>query len=93
MKYYLFLQKILDALKRVTQNRTTIVIAHRLSTVVDADHILVLDKGRVVEEGTHFDLLSMPDSLYSDLWTKQHEAVLDQLENESNSKDSEEKER
>ncbi|BFZ09671.1 hypothetical protein BsWGS_12710 [Bradybaena similaris] len=64
-------QNILEALRRVTAGRTTIVIAHRLSTVVDADQILVLDKGCVVERGTHHQLISNPDSLYTQLWNKQ----------------------
>jgi subfamily B ATP-binding cassette protein MsbA len=50
-------RKIQDALARLTQDRTTIVIAHRLSTVVDADRILVVDNGQIVEEGRHPDLL------------------------------------
>jgi len=69
-------QNILKALRNATQNRTTLVIAHRLSTVIDADRILVLEKGRIKEQGTHFELLSNPDSLYSHLWHKQHEHVL-----------------
>ena len=68
-------QKILQALKRVTQNRTTIVIAHRLATVVDADIILVLKNGRVAEQGNHFSLISNPDSFYSELWRKQNQPV------------------
>ncbi|KAH9524993.1 ATP-binding cassette sub- B member 7, mitochondrial [Bulinus truncatus] len=64
-------QNILQALHRVTQNKTTVVIAHRLSTVVDADEILVLDKGQVVEKGSHADLMSSPNSIYSELWQKQ----------------------
>ena len=71
-------QKILNALERVTKNRTTIVIAHRLSTVVDADEILVLEHGRVAERGTHRELVSQPDSLYADLWQKQNEAALEE---------------
>jgi ABC-type multidrug transport system fused ATPase/permease subunit len=50
-------RKIQDALARLTRGRTTIVIAHRLSTVVDADRILVVDNGQIVEEGRHPDLL------------------------------------
>jgi ABC-type multidrug transport system fused ATPase/permease subunit len=50
-------KKIQDALARLTKGRTTIVIAHRLSTVIDADRILVVDGGRIVEEGRHPDLL------------------------------------
>lgn len=44
------------------------VIAHRLSTIMDADEILVLDKGRVAERGTHSQLLSNPQSIYSRMW-------------------------
>jgi ATP-binding cassette, subfamily B, bacterial len=48
-----------EALDRLAENRTTIAIAHRLSTVRDADQILVLDRGRVVERGTHDELLAL----------------------------------
>ncbi|KAI1294878.1 Iron-sulfur clusters transporter ABCB7, mitochondrial [Halotydeus destructor] len=67
-------QKIMTALNRASKGRTTIVIAHRLSTVVDADKILVLKGGRVVEAGTHMSLVTRPETLYSRLWQKQHEA-------------------
>ncbi|KAK6641928.1 ATP-binding cassette sub- B member 7, mitochondrial [Polyplax serrata] len=62
---------ILDALNRATENRTSICIAHRLSTVMDASEILVLEKGKVAERGTHYDLLSKSGTLYSQLWEKQ----------------------
>ncbi|KIX01112.1 uncharacterized protein Z518_10178 [Rhinocladiella mackenziei CBS 650.93] len=55
------------ALDRVSRNRTTIVIAHRLSTVRQADHIIVMRDGRKMEEGTHEHLLSIPDGLYAGL--------------------------
>jgi len=64
----------MTALNRAAKGRTTVVIAHRLSTVVDADNILVLDQGRVVESGTHLSLVSNPKSFYNKLWRKQHEA-------------------
>ena len=65
------LKNILQALRRVTKGRTTIVIAHRLSTVVDADEILVLKEGQVGERGTHESLMANPLSLYHELWHKQ----------------------
>lgn len=55
----------------MTSGRTTVVIAHRLSTVVDADLILVLDGGLVIESGTHFELMSKPDSRYQQMWALQ----------------------
>ena len=50
-------KEIQDALDGIAQNRTTIVIAHRLSTIVHADNILVLDKGQLIEQGTHAELM------------------------------------
>ena len=64
---------IQDALERVARNRTTLVIAHRLSTVVHADNILVLDQGEIVEQGTHVALLAR-GGLYASLWARQREA-------------------
>ncbi|PKG55427.1 metal ABC transporter permease [Shewanella sp. Choline-02u-19] len=63
---------ILTALKAAAKGHTSLVIAHRLSTVVDADQILVLSKGRVVETGTHSSLLEA-GGLYSKLWRIQQE--------------------
>lgn len=69
------LQNILNALKRATEGRTSICIAHRLSTVMDADEILVLDNGRVSERGTHSTLIKNPNSLYSKLWEAQNHTL------------------
>ncbi len=55
------------ALREVMKNRTTIVIAHRLSTVMDADNILVMDKGRIVDQGRHHELIER-DTLYKRFW-------------------------
>jgi len=65
--------QIQEALKKVSENRTTLVIAHRLSTVVDADEIIVLDKGQVAERGTHDELLAK-GGLYAALWNRQRQA-------------------
>jgi ABC-type transport system involved in Fe-S cluster assembly fused permease/ATPase subunit len=65
--------EIQDALERVSRNRTSLVIAHRLSTIVAADEIIVLDQGRIVERGTHSDLLAM-NGLYASMWNRQREA-------------------
>jgi ABC-type transport system involved in Fe-S cluster assembly fused permease/ATPase subunit len=64
---------IQDALERVARERTSLVIAHRLSTVVHADNILVLDQGEIVEQGTHPELLAK-GGLYASLWARQREA-------------------
>lgn len=58
------------ALENLMKNRTSIVIAHRLSTIAKLDRIIVLDNGRIVEDGTHKDLLKMK-GLYASLWDHQ----------------------
>jgi ATP-binding cassette subfamily B protein len=66
-------QALQDALTRVAQGRTTLVIAHRLSTIVDADEIVVLENGRIVERGTHAALLA-GRGLYHRMWTRQQQS-------------------
>ena len=63
-------QAILMALKNASAEHTTLVIAHRLSTIVDADQILVMDQGRIVEQGAHQELLEH-EGIYADLWALQ----------------------
>jgi ATP-binding cassette subfamily B protein len=67
-------QEIQRSLEEVSRGRTTVVIAHRLSTIINADEIVVLDRGRVAERGRHGDLLAR-DGLYADMWRRQQEAA------------------
>ncbi len=66
-------KEIQDELDRVAKDRTTLVIAHRLSTIVHADNIIVLEKGAIVEEGTHASLIAK-GGLYASMWQRQREA-------------------
>ena len=62
------------SLKKISNNSTTLVIAHRLSTVIDADKIIVLENGKISEEGTHRELL-IKKGLYSEMWMRQQEEI------------------
>lgn len=70
-------QLIQAELKEIAKTRTSLVIAHRLSTIVDADQILVMEKGRIIERGTHTELLNS-NGAYARMWERQHS----QLESE-----------
>ncbi|WP_430437908.1 ABCB family ABC transporter ATP-binding protein/permease [Oceanibaculum nanhaiense] len=65
-------REIQGALREVSKGRTTLVIAHRLSTVVDADEIIVLQAGKIVERGAHRDLIDR-DGIYAAMWRRQQE--------------------
>jgi ATP-binding cassette subfamily B multidrug efflux pump len=64
-------QMIQYATETITKGRTSIVIAHRLATIKQADKIIVMDKGLIVEEGTHHELLDKPEGYYKNLYDKQ----------------------
>jgi ATP-binding cassette, subfamily B, heavy metal transporter len=67
-------REIQSALKVVSKNRTTLVIAHRLSTIIDADEIIVLDQGQIIERGRHADLVTRGGA-YAAMWNRQKQAA------------------
>ena len=68
-------RKIQEALSRLIVGKTTIMIAHRLSTLRDADELVVIEHGRVAERGTQKELLEKPEGVYKKLYTLQDEAL------------------
>lgn len=66
---------IQQAIKLLTKGRTSIVIAHRLATIINADVIVVMDQGKIVEKGTHSELLQIPDGYYKHLYDSQFAAA------------------
>lgn len=76
---------IQEAFRKLSKGRTTFVIAHRLSTIVEADQILVVEKGEIIERGTHYELLEIGGK-YSELWSKQTAGHLSAINSKSPSK-------
>jgi ATP-binding cassette subfamily B protein len=75
---------IQDALETLMAGKTTIVIAHRLSTIQKMDRIIVVDNGKIIEQGSHSELLSQGGSLYKKLWTLQAGGFLPEQGEEEN---------
>ena len=69
-------KEIQKNLEMISNNKTTLVIAHRLSTAADADNIIVLDKGKIIEQGRHEELLKL-NGKYSEMWNKQKNIISD----------------
>ena len=67
-------QMILKAINEIAKDNTSLIIAHRLSTIINADKIIVLDKGKIVEEGNHYELLKKK-KFYYELWMAQQKTV------------------
>ena len=65
-------KEIQENLREISKNKTTLIIAHRLSTIIDADEIIVLEKGQIVERGNHQALLK-ENGVYAAMWKRQQE--------------------
>lgn len=81
---------IQDALATLMKDKTTIVIAHRLSTIQKMDRIVVIDQGKIIEEGSHKELLEKPESLYRKLWSLQAGGFLNEEEKDVEKNENEE---
>ena len=67
-------KSIEKSLKKLSNKNTTLVIAHRLSTIIDADKIIVLEKGIIAEQGSHKELIKK-NGLYAEMWLRQQEKL------------------
>ncbi len=63
-------QKILANLKHIMANKTTIIVSHRISSIQDADHIIMVENGKIIEEGKHYELIGLKGA-YNSLYQKQ----------------------
>ena len=68
--------RVQESLRRAMQGRTTFIVSHRLASVVEADRIIVMDRGRIVDQGTHSELVARP-GIYQDMFYEQFKSVLD----------------
>ncbi len=68
-------KRIIDNIRELRKDKTTIITTHRMSAVQHADHIIVLDEGRVIEEGTHEQLLSMKDGIKNNIYVNKWKTI------------------
>ena len=68
-----------DSMRALRERRTMIIVAHRLSTIMDVDTIVVLKNGQIVEQGSHPELIQL-DGVYAEMWRKQQESAVDHVD-------------
>lgn len=82
-------RNIQASLNNIAYNRSTLVVAHRLSTIVHADEILMMHQGEIIERGTHAELLTIPNGRYAALWRAQSEANSSAVETDNSREQNE----